>query len=142
VKSPRVYVRDSGITHALLNIGQHNDLLGHPVAGKSWEGFVLANIFAILPPGAQAFYYRTSGGAEIDLVLELPGSPRKLYAIEIKRSLAAGSGVRRGFHEACTDIDPTHKFVVHAQADSFPMKECIRAIGLYDFMRLLEGSAN
>jgi len=135
VKSPCVYVRDSGVTHALLNIGSYNDLLGHPVVGKSWEGFVIENIMAVLPQGAQAFYYRTAGGAEIDLVLEFSGSPRMLYAIEIKRSPAAG--VQRGFHEACTDINPTHKFVIHAQADAFPMKDGIQAIGLYEFMSLV-----
>ncbi|MEX2130229.1 MAG: ATP-binding protein, partial [Pseudohongiellaceae bacterium] len=112
VKSPRIYVRDSGITHALLNIGSYNDLLGHPVAGKSWEGFAIENILAVLPHGTQAFYYRTSGGAEIDLVLEFPGRPRRLYAIEIKRSAAAT--LTRGFHEACADIRPTQKFVIHA----------------------------
>jgi len=135
VKSPRVYVRDSGIIHALLNIGSYNDLLGHPVIGKSWEGFVIENIMAILPQGAQAFYYRTSGGAEIDLVLEFPGSPRALHAIEIKRSPAAG--VQRGFHEACADIKPTHKFLIHAQADAFPMHADIQAIGLQEFMGLI-----
>lgn len=133
VKAPRVYVRDAGITHALLNIGTYNDLLGHPVAGKSWEGFVIENIMAVLPPAARAFYYRTAGGAEVDLVLELPGTRRRLAAIEIKRSPAAG--VARGFHEACADIDPTHKFLIHAQADDFPMKEGIRALGLWDFLR-------
>lgn len=132
VKSPRVYVRDSGITHALLNISRYNDLLGHPVVGKSWEGFVIENIMSVLPQGAQAFYYRTSGGAEIDLVLEIPGNPRSLYAIEIKRSPAAG--VQRGFHEACADINPTHKFMIHAQNDAFPTKHDIQAIALYAFM--------
>lgn len=71
VKSPRIYVRDSGITHALLNIGSYNDLLGHPVVGKSWEGFVIENIASVLPPRVRSYYYRTVGGAEIDLVLNL-----------------------------------------------------------------------
>lgn len=135
VKAPRVYVRDAGITHALLNIGTYNDLLGHPVAGKSWEGFVIENVMATLPQGVQAFYYRTAGGAEIDLVLEFPGMPRRLFAIEIKRSPAAG--VQRGFHEACADIEPTHKFLLHAQPDDFPMKGEIRAIGVWEFLRMI-----
>ncbi|MEX0902371.1 MAG: ATP-binding protein [Pseudohongiellaceae bacterium] len=135
VKSPRIYVRDSGITHALLNIGTYNDLLGHPVVGGSWEGFVIENIMAVLPQGAQAFYYRTSGGAEIDLVLEFPGKPHALYAVEIKRSPAAG--VKRGFYEACADIKPTQKFLIHAQTDSFPMNENIQAMGLYEFVGLI-----
>lgn len=136
VKSPKVYVRDSGIAHGLLNIGSYNDLLGHPVVGKSWEGFVIENIQAVLPEGAKTFYYRTSGGAEIDLVIEFAGSLQEIWAVEIKRSPSAK--VQRGFHEACDDINPARKFVVHAQADSFPMKADIQAIGLYEFMGLVQ----
>lgn len=136
VKSPKVYVRDSGIAHGLLNIGSYNDLLGHPVVGKSWEGFVIENIQAVLPEGAKTFYYRTSGGAEIDLVIEFAGSPQEIWAVEIKRSPSAK--VQRGFHEACDDIYPARKFVVHAQADSFPMKADILAIGLHEFMGLVQ----
>jgi hypothetical protein len=136
VKSPRVYVRDSGITHALLNIGGYNDLLGHPVVGKSWEGFVIENIMSVLPQGAQAFYYRTTGGAEIDLLIEFGNSPREFWAIEIKRSPSANLG--RGFHEACEDINPTRRFVVHAEEDSFPMKDDIQAISLFEFMNLAQ----
>lgn len=138
VKSPRIYVRDSGITHALLNIKNYNDLLGHPVVGKSWEGFVIENIMAILPESAQAFYYRTAGGAEIDLLIEFGTSPREFWAIEIKRSAAAN--LNRGFHEACQDIKPTRKFIIHAEADSFPVKEDIQAISLFDFVKLLRES--
>lgn len=137
VKSPRVYVRDSGITHALLNIGTYNDLLGHPVVGKSWEGFVIENIMSILPQGTQAFYYRTAGGAEIDLLIEFASHPREFWAIEIKRSASANVG--RGFYEACEDINPARKFVVHAEDDSFPMRDGIEAVGLFDFMRLIAG---
>lgn len=135
VKSPRVYVRDSGITHALLNINSYNDLLGHPVVGKSWEGFVIENIMSVLPQGAEASYYRTAGGAEIDLLLEFGGSPREVWAIEIKRSAAAS--LNRGFHEACEDVNPTRKFVVHAEEDTFPMKDDIQAISLYKFVQKL-----
>ena len=83
VKSPRLYLRDSGITHALLNIGSYNDLLGHPVVGKSWEGFVIENIAAYLPPQARLYYYRTARGAEIDLLIEF--NMDETWAIEIKR---------------------------------------------------------
>lgn len=137
VKSPRVYVRDSGIAHALLNIGNYNDLLGHPVVGKSWEGFVIENITGVLPPGAQAYYYRTAGGAEIDLVLEFAGHPRKLHAIEIKRSAAAG--VRRGFHEACEDIGATHRFVVHGQGDSFETNDELRFVPVQEYLTGITG---
>lgn len=136
VKSPRVYVRDSGITHALLNIATYNELLGHPVIGKSWEGFVIENIMAVLPQGAEAFYYRTAGGAEIDLLLEFRGKPGELWAIEIKRS--ASANIKRGFHEACDDINPLRKFVIHAEADTFPMKNDIQATSLYAFMKTLQ----
>lgn len=137
VKSPRVYVRDSGIVHALLNIGSLNDLLGHPVVGKSWEGFVIENIMAVLPKGAQAFYYLTAGGAEIDLLIDFGKNPREFWAIEIKRS--PSTGVKRGFHEACQDLNPTRKFVVHAETDTFPMKDDILAIGLFELMKLVGG---
>jgi predicted AAA+ superfamily ATPase len=81
IKSPKIYVRDSGITHALLNISDTNQLLGHPVVGGSWEGFVIENILSVAPKGVQPFYYGTSGGAEIDLILEFSGATK--WAIEV-----------------------------------------------------------
>ncbi len=140
VKSPKVYVRDSGIAHALLNIKTYNDLLGHPVVGKSWEGFVIENIMSVLPMGAEAFYYRTSGGAEIDLLLEFNSNPREFWAIEIKRS--ASANLKRGFHEACADVKPTRKFVIHAEEDTFPLKDDIQAISLYKFMEMITAEQN
>ena len=130
IKSPRIYVRDSGITHALLNIGNHNDLLGHPVVGKSWEGFVIENIISILPDSAEVFYYRTAGGAEIDLLIQF--DHKEFWAIEIKRS--AYANIERGFHEACEDIKPTRKFIIHGQEDKFPVKDDIQAISLFEFI--------
>ncbi len=135
VKSPRIYVRDSGITHALLNIKSFNDLLGHPVVGKSWEGFVIENIMAILPQSSEAFYYRTAGGAEIDLVIDLGDSSGEIWAIEIKRS--ASANLNRGFHEACQDIKLTRKFIIHAEADTFTIKDDVQATSLYAFVKLL-----
>ena len=73
VKSPKVYVRDSGLLQALLGLGDYNALAGHPVVGASWEGFVMENLLAVVPGRTQASFYRTSAGAEVDLVLELPG---------------------------------------------------------------------
>ena len=134
VKSPRIYVRDSGITHALLNIGTYNDLLGHPVVGKSWEGFVIENIASVLPPRVRSYYYRTAGGAEIDLVLEFGVNER--WAIEIKKGTSLSLG--RGFHEACEDIKPQKKFVIYAGKDRFPLPHDITAIALYDFMDILK----
>lgn len=135
VRSPRVYVRDSGITHALLNISSYNELLGHPVVGKSWEGFVIENIMALLPQDAEAFFYRTAAGAEIDLVIKRTKGAGEIWAIEIKRSPAAN--LTRGFHEACMDINPLRKFVVHAESDTFPLKDEVQAISLFEFLLLL-----
>ena len=134
VKSPRIYVRDSGITHALLNIASYNDLLGHPVVSKSWEGFVIENIASVLPPRVRPYYYRTAGGAEIDLVLEFGVDER--WAIEIKKGTSFSLG--RGFHEACEDIKPQKKFVIYAGKDKFPLPHEITAIALYDFMEILK----
>lgn len=131
VKSPRIYIRDSGITHALLNIGTFNDLLGHPVVGKSWEGFVIENVASVLPQHVGIHYYRTTGGAEIDLVLEF--SPSERWAIEIKKGSSTQLG--RGFHEACADLEPQRKYVVHGRSDPpFPMGSNVTAISLRDLM--------
>lgn len=133
IKSPKVYVRDSGITHALLNIQSYNDLLGHPVVGGSWEGFVIENILSAAPDNALPFYYRTSHGAEIDLILEFSG--REKWAIEIKRSTAPT--LSKGFYLACEDVVPDKRFVVYAGEDKFPMKENITAISLSGIMEEL-----
>ncbi len=130
VKSSKVYVRDSGILHALLSINTFEDLLGHPIVGPSWEGFVIDNLLSFLPSGAESYFYRTARGAEIDLVLKLPD--RRLIAIEIKRSSAPKT--ERGFYEACKDINPTHSYVVYDGVSKFPLKEGIQAIGLVDLV--------
>jgi predicted AAA+ superfamily ATPase len=126
VKSPKVYIRDSGLVHALLNIADHNALLGHPVVGASWEGFAIENLINAAPAFTVPGFYRTSGGAEIDLLLELPGGER--WAIEVKRSRAAKPA--RGFYEACNDLKPAKRFVVHAGLDRFPLSDEVEAIGL------------
>jgi len=126
VKAPKCYVRDSGLCHALLRIGALDDLLGHPVLGGSWEGFIIENILNHTPPDTQAGFYRTTGGAEIDLVIE--PAPGEVWAIEVKRSSAPK--VSKGFYSACEDISPRRKFVVYNGQESFPMKGGITAIGL------------
>jgi len=133
VKSPKFYVRDSGITHALLNIPDYNSLLGHPVVGGSWEGFVIENIMSVAPQRVQPYYYGTPGGAEIDLVLEFPGGTK--WAIEVKRSSAPS--VSKGFYSGCEDIKPNKRFVVYSGLDSFPMGEGITAISLPNLMHEL-----
>jgi uncharacterized protein len=102
VKAPKVYVRDAGLLHALLGIPSRAALLDHPIAGPGWEGFVIETLIDCAPAWASAYYFRTSGGAEIDLLLELPGGA--FWAIEIKHSLTPRA--ERGFHAACSDLRP------------------------------------
>ncbi len=122
IKSPKVYVRDSGLLHALLGIG----LAGHPIVGRSWEGFVIENVLVSAPPRTLASFYRTSVGAEIDLLLELPGGAR--WAIEIKLGLAPR--LERGFHQAREDVKPERSFVVYSGSERFSIAPGIEAIGL------------
>ena len=126
VKSPKTYVRDSGLVHSLLGISSLEELSGHPVIGESWEGFVIETLLGQLPWPTQASFYRTVTGAEIDLVLDFPGGQR--WAIEIKRSLSAK--MSRGFHMALADIAPSRAFVVHAGDDRYPLSKAVEAIGV------------
>jgi len=135
VKSPKVYIRDSGLTHALLGIGTLDDLFGHPIAGASWEGFVIENLLSCLPTSASAWFYRTVVGAEIDLVIECPS---KRLAIEIKHSTAPS--VSKGFYIACEDIGATARFVVYPGSERFPLGKDTEAISLPDMMALLRKS--
>ena len=130
VKSPKVYVRDSGITHSLLNILSYNDLLGHPVVGGSWEGFVIENIMSVTPPDAKPYFYRTSGGAEVDLILEFGVKQR--WAIEIKRSSVPS--ISKGFYIACDDIKATRKYILYSGSDTFSMGNGVTAISLLNLM--------
>jgi predicted AAA+ superfamily ATPase len=126
IKAPKVYVRDSGLVHALLNIADKETLLSHPVVGQSWECFVIENLLACAPEPVQGFYYRTSGGAEIDLLLSWPDG--RLWAIEIKRSLSPK--LEKGFHSACVDLNPVKKFVVYPGTERYRMATDIEAIPL------------
>jgi predicted AAA+ superfamily ATPase len=133
VKAPKVYVRDSGLLHALLNIETLDRLAGHPVIGASWEGFVLENLLAVLPWRTQPLFYRTAVGAELDLVLERPDGER--WAIEIKRGLAAK--LERGFHHAREDLSPTKSFVVYSGEERYPVAEGVEAIGVREMASVL-----
>jgi predicted AAA+ superfamily ATPase len=137
VKSPKVYVRDSGIVHALLGIEDHNALAGHPVVGTSWEGFVIENLLAVAPERTQACFYRTSAGAEIDLVLDLPKGER--WAVEIKRGLTAQPG--KGFHLACEDLEPTRRFVAYSGGERFKVSADAEAIGVQELTEMLAGAS-
>ena len=126
VKAPKVYVRDSGLVHALLDLTDKEALLSHPVVGASWEGFCIEQLLSCAPQRLQAFFYRTSAGAEVDLLLHWPGGA--LWAIEIKRSLAPK--LERGFHVACADLEPARKIVIYPGVDSFPMANNVQAMPL------------
>lgn len=133
VKSPKVYVRDSGIAHALLGLGSSEQLLGHPIAGSSWEGFVIETLIAAAPDGTAANFYRTSAGAEIDLLLSPPG--QKPWAIEIKRSLSPK--LEKGFYLACEDLQPQRRIVVYPGQESFPLSNDVTVMSLSAAGRLL-----
>ncbi len=116
VKSPKVYVRDSGLLHALLGLATVHDLQGHPVAGASWEGFVIEQVAAALPAEAQLGCYRTAAGTELDLVLEHRG--RKL-GIEIKFSSAPKP--LKGFWQALQDLQLSSAWVVAPVPRRYPL---------------------
>ena len=134
VKSPKVYVRDSGMAHALLGIRDKESLLGHPVVGQTWESFIIETLVNTAPDGTEAHYYRTSNGTEVDLVLTLPGGAN--WAIEVKRSSAPK--LERGFYSACADLDPARRFLVYPGTERFPLDEVTEAIGVVALARELQ----
>lgn len=132
VKRPKTYIRDSGILHALLNIQSLDELLGHPVVGGSWEGFVIENILSVAPPEVDAAFYRTAAGAEIDLVLSF-GDNR--WAVEIKRTTAPK--LTRGFYAACEDVKPARKWVVYTGNERYRLRDNINMVPLPVLMEAL-----
>ncbi|CAG1010966.1 partial putative protein, partial [Burkholderiales bacterium] len=118
VKSPKIYVRDSGLVHALLEIGMFDQLLGHPIIGPSWEGFVIETLIGAAGPDATPLFYRTADGAEIDLVLEQGGKPK--VAVEIKR--ARSPKAEQGFYIACDDLGIENRMIIGAGEESYPVK--------------------
>ena len=130
VKSPKLMVRDSGLLHALLGLGDMDSLLGHPVVGASWECFVietLLNCASQLGASApQASFYRSAAGAEVDLVLQWPNASS--WAIEVKRSLSPK--VERGFHHACEDLQPTRRLLVYPGTERYPAAAGIEVLSL------------
>lgn len=134
VKSPRTYVRDSGLVHSLLQIPNYESLLGHPIFGKSWEGFVIETIINALPLSAHPFFYRTSAGAEIDLLIEF--GMDQYWAIEIKASRTPN--LKKGFHIACEDLKVKNKFVVYTGKDNFPSNYDTTILSLSHFLEELK----
>lgn len=133
VKSPRYYVRDSGILHRLLGINSNDALLSNPVLGKSWEGFVIENIHSILPNRAETYFYRTAAGAEIDLVVKMPSS--EIWAIEIKYGVAPKIG--KHYSQTCDDVGATYKYILYGGEDEFPVGHDIQIISLPGLMERL-----
>ena len=130
VRSPKVYVRDSGLVHALLGLPNLDAVLGHPIAGSSWEGFVMEQLINAAPQ-AQACFYRTSNGAEVDLVLTFRN--QQTWVIEIKRSSAPT--VSRGFYQAATDLGAVRKLLVAPVAQPFPLKDGIVVVDVMTAIR-------
>lgn len=136
VKSPKIYLRDSGILHTLLGLVSLEDVLSHPVAGLSWEGFVVENIINSLNSAGldfEPYFYRTSAGAEIDLLICLPGGRR--YAFEIKRSLAPTPG--KGFWNAHADLEPTWSYVVYPGDETYPLAKNVSALSVFNLATVL-----
>ncbi len=134
VKSPKVYVRDSGILHGLLELETLNDLLGHPVCGLSFEGHCIENLIQAAGSRRVPYFYRTQAGAEIDLLLEKGGSPE--IAIEIKRSTAPSP--ERGFALACDDLKIEQRYVVYPGTERIPLRHGAQAIGMQELATLLQ----
>lgn len=133
VKSPKVYIRDSGLLHTLLGLATYDDVLSHPVVGPSWEGFAIENLIAAAPFGTIPWFYRTRAGAEIDLLLQLPD--QQLWAIEVKRSSAPRA--RRGYGLAASDLGAATRVVVYPGDEEFPLSESTMAMPLETVMASL-----
>ncbi len=134
VKSPKLYVRDSGLVHALLGISTLEALLSHPVLGNSWKGFAIETLLHAAPLNSNRGFYRTSNGAGVDLLLEIPGAG--VWAIEVKRG--ANSKPRRGFYSACDDLQPAQRWLVHSGNERYPLGEGVQAIGLRELALALQ----
>jgi predicted AAA+ superfamily ATPase len=134
VKSPKVYVRDTGIAHALLGIRDKEALLAHPVVGQTWESFVIETLITASPDRTEAHYYCTSNGTEVDLLLTLPDG--ELWAVEVKRSSAPK--IERGFYSACADLNPQRRFLVYPGSERFPLDEMTDTISVIELAGTLQ----
>jgi predicted AAA+ superfamily ATPase len=130
VRSPKTYVRDSGVLHALLELETWNDVVGHPVVGPSWEGFVIENLVAAAGERWTPYFYRTEDGAEIDLLLERAGRPA--IAVEVKRASAPDAG--KGFRLATDDLKIKKRYVAYPGGEHYPMGGGVMAAPLADLV--------
>jgi predicted AAA+ superfamily ATPase len=138
VRSPKVYVRDSGLVHALLGIRTQEELFGHPIVGPSWEGMLIENILSSLPATVRSWFYRTSAGAEIDLVLEF--GPKNIWAIEIKRSIS-NPVPSKGFYIGCADLQAARQIILYPGKESYRTDPRSEVMSLDQFMKELPGVA-
>ncbi|MFZ4710862.1 MAG: ATP-binding protein [Zwartia sp.] len=134
VKSPKVYVRDSGLVHALLGLTNYESVLSHPVAGLSWEGFVIEQIMSAAPSLDYSFY-RTAQGAEADLVIDFRHG--QVWVVEIKRSSAPT--VSKGFHQAALDVNAHRKILVAPVEHTYQMKDNIEVMSVQTLIAELVG---
>lgn len=134
VKSPRIYIRDSGMLHALLNIRTLEELYGHPSLGSSWEGFIVEQIVRLLPGRRQVFFYRTGAGAEIDLVLF--DGRHKPAAIEIKHSMSPK--VERGFWNAYEDLSCRKGYLVYPGTEAYPVGKNVFTLPVKDLEKVFD----
>ena len=135
VRAPKTYVRDSGLTHALLDLETWDDVVSHPIAGPSWEGFAVENLIAVSGDRRRPYYYRTEDGAEVDLLFDRGGTIE--MAIEIKRSTVPVAP--KGLRSACAVLKPKAVYLVHAGTESWPLGDGITAVTLHDLMRRIAG---
>jgi predicted AAA+ superfamily ATPase len=133
VKTPKTYIRDSGLAHALLDLETWDDILGHPVAGASWEGFAIENLIRAAGDRRTPYYYRTADGAEVDLLFEHGG--RVEMTVEIKRSTAPTPS--KTLHEASRVLQADEAYLLHSGTEAWPLGENMTAISLKALMRRL-----
>ena len=133
VRTPKIYLRDSGLLHGLLDLTHLDDVLSHPSAGASWEGFVIEQLIAAAGPQQQPLYFRTATGTEVDLVLERGGTVDTI--VEIKRTTAPAASA--GLYAAIATLKPKAAYVVHGGDATWPMPGGITAISVASLMKQL-----
>ncbi len=134
VKTPKIYIRDTGILHQILGIASPLDLAGHPILGASWETYVIEQVAALLPDWAGLYFYRTHQGTEADLVITKGGKPEVL--VEIKYSTTPK--LSKGFHIAQADLGTQKQFIVCPISEGFPLSEIVKVIGVHELSKLFD----
>ena len=133
IKSPKIYIRDSGLLHTLLKNEKMDDLQSHPMAGNSWEGFGIEQIISTLPENWERYFYRTSAGAEIDLIVF--DSPKRLIALEFKYS--SSPKISRGFWNAFEDLKCKKGFVVYPGKEVYPLGKKVDALPISEIETII-----